>query len=100
MLKTKEERHPDLNPQETSEWVEALEQVLDQAGPDRASYLLDILLDRAAQAGVTVPGRFTTPYLNTIPVHEEDSLPRRSPAGTKDQEPDPVERSRHGGARQ
>ena len=75
MLKTKEERHPDLNPQETSEWVEALEQVLDQAGPDRASYLLDTLLDRAAHAGVTVPGRFTTPYLNTIPAHEEVPYP-------------------------
>src|SRR5277367_387181 len=75
MLKTKEERHPDLNPLETSEWVEALEQVLDQAGPDRASYLLDILLDRAAQAGATVHGRFTTPYLNTIPAHEEVPYP-------------------------
>ena len=75
MLKPKEERNPDLNPQETSEWVEALDQVLDQAGPGRASYLLDQLLDRAAQAGVTVPSRFTTPYLNTIPVQEEASYP-------------------------
>src|SRR5664279_2778334 len=75
MLKPKEERNPDLNPQETSEWVEAFEQVLDQAGPNRASYLLDLLLDHAAQAGVTVPGRFTTPYLNTIPVHEEVPYP-------------------------
>ena len=40
MLKTKEERPADLNPQETSEWLEALDQVVDEAGPDRASYLL------------------------------------------------------------
>ena len=38
MLKTKEERQTDLNPQETSEWLEALEQVLDEAGPDRAHH--------------------------------------------------------------
>ena len=40
MLKTKEERLSDLNPQETSEWLEALDQIVDEAGPDRASYLL------------------------------------------------------------
>ena len=35
------ERVVDLDPQETAEWVEALDQVIDQAGPDRAAYLLD-----------------------------------------------------------
>ena len=32
------ERVVDLNPQETTEWVEALDQVIDEAGPDRAAY--------------------------------------------------------------
>jgi pyruvate dehydrogenase E1 component len=75
MLKTKEERQTDLNPQETSEWVEALEQVVDEAGPDRAAYLLEQLLNRAANFGVTPAGRMTTPYVNTIPAHEEVPYP-------------------------
>jgi pyruvate dehydrogenase E1 component len=75
MLKTKEERQTDLNPQETSEWLEALEQVVDEAGPDRATYLLTQLLDRAAEFGVSTQPRINTPYVNTIPVHEEVPYP-------------------------
>ncbi len=75
MLKTKEERQTDLNPQETSEWLEALEQVVDEAGPDRAAYLLGQLLDRASDFGVSTPQKITTPYVNTIPAHEEAPYP-------------------------
>ncbi len=75
MLKTKEERETDLNPQETSEWMEALEQVVDEAGPDRAAYLLEKLLDRAGDFGVAAPQKINTPYVNTIPTHEEVPYP-------------------------
>jgi pyruvate dehydrogenase E1 component len=75
MLQTKEERQTDLNPQETSEWLEALDQILDEAGPDRAAYLLDTLLQRASNAGVSIPSKINTPYMNTIPVHEESPYP-------------------------
>ncbi len=75
MLKTKEERQTDLNPQETSEWLEAFDQIMDETGPDRASYLLNQLLDRAAQFGVAPAPRVNTPYVNTIPVHEEVPYP-------------------------
>ncbi len=75
MLKTKEERQTDLNPQETSEWLEALEQVLDEAGPDRAAYLLGKLFDRASESGVAAPSTINTPYVNTIPAHEEVPYP-------------------------
>src|SRR5215470_18756553 len=65
------ERVVDLNPQETSEWVEALDQVLDQAGPDRAAYLLDRLTERARANGAELPIHLNTPYVNTIrPEHE------------------------------
>jgi pyruvate dehydrogenase E1 component len=74
MLKTKEERQTDLNPQETSEWLEALDQIVDEAGPDRATYLLEKLLNRAADFGVSPP-RTRLPYVNTIPVHEEVPYP-------------------------
>jgi pyruvate dehydrogenase E1 component len=75
MLETKTETAEDLNPAETAEWLEALDQVVDEEGPDRASYLLQSLLDRAASFGVTAPLRLNTPYINTIPVEEESAYP-------------------------
>ncbi len=75
MLKVKAQSPDDLNPQETSEWVEALDQIIDEAGPDRASYLLERLMERAANLGVQVPLRWNTPYINTIPPEEEVAYP-------------------------
>jgi pyruvate dehydrogenase E1 component len=75
MLKVKLEAHDDLNPLETSEWVEALDDIIDQAGPDRASWLLERLMERAANLGVRVPMRWNTAYMNTIPPEEEIAYP-------------------------
>jgi pyruvate dehydrogenase E1 component len=75
MLKPKSEVAEDLNPQETSEWLEALDQVIDEAGPDRVRYLLDRLADRAYMLGVSSPFKLTTPYVNTIPVEDEVAYP-------------------------
>ena len=75
MLGTKIENREDLNPQETSEWLEALEGLLEEGGKERAAYLLERLSDRAAQHGITRPRKLTTPYVNTIPVEEEVPYP-------------------------
>ena len=75
MLGTKVDTGEDLNPQETSEWLEALEGVVEEEGSERASYLLGRLIDRAAEHGVARPMRLTTPYINTIPVEEEVPYP-------------------------
>ena len=75
MLKPRVEAPDDLNPQETSEWVEALDEIVDQVGPDRASYLLEHLMERAANLGVRVPLRWNTPYINTIPPEDEVPYP-------------------------
>jgi pyruvate dehydrogenase E1 component len=75
MLKAKVQAPDDLNPQETSEWMEALDEIIDEAGPDRASYLLDRLMERAANFGVNPPLRWNTPYINTIPTEEEVAYP-------------------------
>src|SRR5437868_9906568 len=75
MLQTKEERQKDLNPQETSEWLEALDQVVDEAGLDRAAYLMEKLLERAADFGVATPQTINTPFVHTIPAHEEVPFP-------------------------
>ncbi len=75
MITTKPEIPVDANGQETSEWLEALDQVVDEAGPKRASELLQLLMGHAAQLGVTAPMRLNTPYVNTIPVSEEHPYP-------------------------
>ncbi|HEX4769967.1 MAG TPA: pyruvate dehydrogenase (acetyl-transferring), homodimeric type [Bryobacteraceae bacterium] len=75
MLLTKEERQTDSNPQETAEWLEALEQVVDEAGPDRAAFLLQQVVSRARDFGVAEQPKVNTPYVNTIPVTEEEPYP-------------------------
>jgi pyruvate dehydrogenase E1 component len=69
------DREVDLDPQETSEWVEALEQVIDEEGPDRAAYLLEKLTHRARSLGVQAPVQLNTPYINTIPPESEVPYP-------------------------
>lgn len=75
MLKMKTPTGEDLNPQETAEWLEALDAVVDESGLERASYLLDRLIERARRSGVVVPQTLNTPYINTIPAEEEVPFP-------------------------
>ena len=75
MLGTKIETREDINPQETSEWLEALDGVVEEVGPERASFLLGRLIDHAAMYGAGAPHKLTTPYVNTIPVEEEVPYP-------------------------
>jgi pyruvate dehydrogenase E1 component len=60
---------------ETSEWVEAFEQVLTEEGSDGAAKLLAAVSRRAAEAGVQVPIQLNSPYVNTIPLEEEKPYP-------------------------
>ena len=60
---------------ETSEWVEAFEQVLTEEGKDGAAKLLAAVSRRAAEAGVPMPLGLNSPYVNTIPVSEEEPYP-------------------------
>jgi pyruvate dehydrogenase E1 component len=66
---------PDSDPVETSEWIEALDQVIDEIGTERARFLLERLSERAATLGVATAARPNTPYINTIPVDEELPYP-------------------------
>src|SRR5437763_143861 len=65
----------DLDPRETAEWVESLDQIIDQAGPDRAAFLLERLTERARQGGVDLPVHLNTPYINTIRPEAEVPYP-------------------------
>src|SRR5437763_12628799 len=75
MHQTLNERVVDMDPQETAEWVEALDQVIDEAGPDRAAYLLEQLSDRARANGAELPIHLNTAYVNTIRPENEVPYP-------------------------
>ncbi len=75
LTKTQVDVLADTNPQETSEWLEAFDEVLEAGGTERANELLNLLLDRATHRGISSGQRFNTPYLNTIPVAAEVPYP-------------------------
>jgi len=60
---------------ETREWLEALEAVLAQGGPERAHYLLERLIEKARGSGTYIPFSASTAYVNTIPTHLEARSP-------------------------
>ena len=64
---------PDV--QETREWVDALQAVIDREGGARAHQLLDLLIEEARQQGVDLPFSATTGYVNTIEPGEEERSP-------------------------
>src|ERR1700757_454995 len=61
--------------EEVHEWIEAFDDVVVAEGPERSAELLEALRQRARQAGITPASELTTPYLNTIPKHEEVPYP-------------------------
>ena len=66
---------PDHDPQETQEWLAALEGVLAAEGPDRAHFLIEALIDKARRSGAYLPFSANTAYINTIPVEKQVRLP-------------------------
>jgi pyruvate dehydrogenase E1 component len=66
---------PDIDREETSEWLDSLQSVIDIRGKSRARYLLARLLEQAREQGVGVPSMVSTPYINTIPAEKEPWFP-------------------------
>jgi pyruvate dehydrogenase E1 component len=66
---------PDVDPQETNEWLESLDAVIDVKGRSRAHYLLARLMERAREKGAFVPAMVTTDYINSIPPEQEPWFP-------------------------
>ena len=62
---------PDYDPQETQEWLDALDSVLENESSERAHYLISQLVRKAHLAGAALPISTITPYLNTIPLDKE-----------------------------
>jgi len=69
------DRIPDIDPQETREWLEALDGVLEAEGPDRAHFLIEQLIDKARRSGAFLPFSANTAYINTIPVDRQVRIP-------------------------
>jgi len=66
---------PDTDPDETQEWLDSLDAVIDVHGKVRARYLLSRLLEKAQQSQVSFPATVSTPYVNTIPREHEPWFP-------------------------
>jgi len=65
----------DADPQETREWLDALEAVIAQEGPERAHFLLEQLIALGHQTGINMPYSANTEYTNTIPADQQPVTP-------------------------
>jgi pyruvate dehydrogenase E1 component len=66
---------PDADPAETREWLEAFDALIAAEGPERATFLLKKLLERARGRRVPLPPVFNTPYRNTIALEDQPQFP-------------------------
>ncbi|HET6379875.1 MAG TPA: pyruvate dehydrogenase (acetyl-transferring), homodimeric type [candidate division Zixibacteria bacterium] len=66
---------PDIDPVETREWLDSLDAVVKQAGPERARFLFYKLHKRARQLQVGLPPLVQTRYINTISPEQEPEFP-------------------------
>src|SRR6202046_4414911 len=66
---------PDIDPDETREWVDSFDSVTRTRGRERARYLMLRLLERAREQQVGVPGLRSTDYINTIAPEREPWFP-------------------------
>ncbi|CAB0562461.1 pyruvate dehydrogenase (acetyl-transferring), homodimeric type [Corynebacterium diphtheriae] len=65
----------DADPEETREWMESLDGMLEVSSPDRARFLMLRLLERASARRVPLPPMTSTDFVNTIPTTMEPEFP-------------------------
>ncbi|MBU2871150.1 pyruvate dehydrogenase (acetyl-transferring), homodimeric type [Colwellia sp. E2M01] len=65
----------DIDSTETQEWIESMQSVLENEGPERAHFLLEQLIDNARRSGTHLPFDAKTAYVNTIPSGDEPYMP-------------------------
>ncbi|WP_083933161.1 pyruvate dehydrogenase (acetyl-transferring), homodimeric type [Sciscionella marina] len=66
---------PDIDPEETGEWLDSFDGMMANAGKQRARYLMLRMLERARAEGVGIPALTTTDYVNSIPTEREPWFP-------------------------
>ena len=57
----------DGDTQETKEWLDSLNSVINKEGLERAHFLIEAMIDQARRSGLNLPYKATTAYVNTIP---------------------------------
>ena len=67
--------YKDTDPQETQEWIESIEDALEEHGFERARFLLEKLIEYAQSKGARLPFNTTTPFLNTILSNQQPEYP-------------------------
>ena len=67
--------YKDTDPQETKEWLESIEDALEEYGQERTQFLLQSLISYAQTKGARLPFNTNTPYINTIPKSEQLKYP-------------------------
>ncbi|MGL1834403.1 pyruvate dehydrogenase (acetyl-transferring), homodimeric type [Rhodocyclaceae bacterium SMB388] len=65
----------DPDAQETTEWLEALQGVIEHEGAQRAHHLIEKLIETAREDGIDIPYSATTQYINTIPADQQPAYP-------------------------
>ena len=65
----------DPDKQETQEWIESLEDALEEHGYERTQHLLETLIDFAESKGARLPFNTNTPFLNTILPGQQPDYP-------------------------
>ncbi len=66
---------PDIDPEETAEWVSSLDEMIESGGRSRARYVMLKLLERAREQNVGVPALRSTDFINSIPPEREPWFP-------------------------
>ena len=66
---------PDIDPEETQEWLDSFDDLTDAHGRERARYIMLRLLERAREKQVGVPALRSTDFINTIPSEREPWFP-------------------------
>ncbi|MCP4971133.1 MAG: pyruvate dehydrogenase (acetyl-transferring), homodimeric type [Arcobacter sp.] len=65
----------DIDPDETKEWIESLDAVIEECGHTRANFLIENLLEQMKKNSFPFPYKATTEYINTIDVKDEPKIP-------------------------
>ncbi|MBC8467063.1 MAG: pyruvate dehydrogenase (acetyl-transferring), homodimeric type, partial [Candidatus Marinimicrobia bacterium] len=69
------QHYKDPDPQETQEWIESIEDALEEHGYERTRYLLETLIDYAQSKGARLPFNTSTPFVNTILPSQQPDYP-------------------------
>ena len=66
---------PDIDPNETQDWIDSFDALVRDKGKARAQYLIRRILKRSRMLNVGVPELVQTPYINTISREQEPPFP-------------------------